>query len=464
MTKRSLMWFRRDLRLGDHPAVLAAADGDAEVLGVFVADDALLRPSGAPRRVFLAGALEALSQQLGGRLLVVHGEPETVIPRLASAIQADAVHCSADYMPYGRQRDQRVEKALNDRGIALIATGSPYAVAPGRVTKPDGTPYAVYTPFSRGWADHGWRAPAGPADHVRWSDATSQDEPDRVEPASLAAPLDDDIAAKLPEPGEQAALETWRRFAENALDDYDGDRNMPDRPGTSRMSVYLKYGCIHPRTLLADLRPRRSKGAGTYGRELAWREFYADVVFHHPESIRKSIDPAIDGMQWDSGPEADARFEAWQQGRTGYPYIDAAMRQLLTEGWMHNRARMGTASFLIKDLHLPWQWGARHFMRHLVDGDVASNNHGWQWVAGSGAQAAPFYRIFNPITQGEKFDPKGEYVRTYVRELGEIPGKAVHQPWQFADGPPSNYPKPIVDHAAERVEALRRFEQRPRVR
>ena len=216
---------------------------------------------------------------------------------------------------------------------------------------------------------------------------------------------------QLPEAGEAAAHRRWQEFLEAAVNGYDGDRDRPDHAGTSRMSPYLKWGCIHPRTLLADLASLKSSGAASYRRELAWREFYADVVHHLPKSLWTSVDPVIDAMSWDDGTEADERFVAWQQGRTGYPYIDAGMRQLLAEGWMHNRVRMGVASFLIKDLHLPWQWGAKHFMEHLVDGDYASNNHGWQWVAGSGPQASPFFRIFNPLAQGEKFDPQGDYVR-----------------------------------------------------
>lgn len=228
------------------------------------------------------------------------------------------------------------------------------------------------------------------------------------------------------------------------------------------MSPYLKWGCIHPRTMLADLGRLRSRGAAAYRRELAWREFYADLVFHRPDSLRRSIDPVVDTMTWDTGTEADARLTAWQQGQTGYPYIDAGMRQLLAEGWIHNRVRMGVASFLIKDLHVPWQRGAAHFLRHLVDGDVSSNNHGWQWVAGSGPQAAPFFRIFNPIGQGEKHDPDGDYVRTYVPELRTVAGKAVHRPWELPGGVPQGYPERIVDHAAERAESLLRWEHRPR--
>jgi len=459
MTSRTLLWFRRDLRLDDHPALLAAAD-DAEVLGVFVADDAVLGVSGAPRRAFLAGSLKALSESMGGRLFVAHGRPATVIPRLARAIEATAVHASADYGPYGRRRDERVAQALRDNDIEWVTTGSPYAVAPGRVRKPDGSRYAVFTPYFRGWSEHGWRGPAGASGNVSWIDPADVDAVKRHDPEELGRPIPDDM--QLPDPGEAAALSRWREFLQDSVKGYDDDRNRPDHDGTSRMSPYLKWGAVHPRTLLADLAKHRSAGAASYRRELAWREFYADLVFHRPESIWNSVDPVVDRIPWDEGREADERLAAWKSGKTGYPYIDAGMRQLLAEGWIHNRVRMGVASFLIKDLHLTWQQGAAHFLDHLVDGDYASNNHGWQWVAGSGAQASPFFRVFNPITQGEKFDPDGDYVRRYVPELRGIPGKRVHRPWDLGDDVPAGYPGPIVDHATERAETLRRWESRPR--
>ena len=462
MTTPAVVWFRRDLRLADHVALIAAADAGAGVLGVFVADDALLTPSGSPRRAFLAGCLTQLSESMGERLLIVNGPPSEVIPRVAAAVGAHAVHVSADYMPYGRRRDEEVAQSLRAKDIELIATGSPYAIAPGRVRKPDGSRYAVFTPYFRSWTDHGWRAPARSGADVSWIDPAEVGDAAvrRRRPEDLAAAVPDTL--ELPEPGEQAAGQRWKQFLADAVAGYDDERDRPDRPGTSRMSPYLKWGCIHPRTMLADLARLRSHGAAAYLRELAWREFYADLVFHRPESLRQSIDPVVDQMTWDYGSEADARLAAWRQGRTGYPYIDAGMRQLLAEGWMHNRVRMGVASFLIKDLHVPWQRGAAHFMRHLVDGDVASNNHGWQWVAGSGPQAAPFFRIFNPVGQGEKHDPTGDYVRRYVSELSGVPGQAVHRPWELPGGAPEGYPEPIVDHAAERSESLLRWENRPR--
>jgi deoxyribodipyrimidine photo-lyase len=220
------------------------------------------------------------------------------------------------------------------------------------------------------------------------------------------------------------------------------------------MSAHLKYGEIHPRTMLAGMVGRGSKGAEAFRTELAWREFYADVLWHRPDSLREYLRPEFARLRY-SPP--GWQLEAWQAGQTGFPLVDAGMRQLLHEGWMHNRVRMVTASFLVKDLHVEWQHGARHFMRHLVDGDVASNTHNWQWAAGSGTDAAPYVRVFNPVTQGLRFDPDGRYVRRYVPELAHLEGSAAHTPWDHSDGYAHGYPQRIVDHAVERQEALDRL-------
>jgi deoxyribodipyrimidine photo-lyase len=251
----------------------------------------------------------------------------------------------------------------------------------------------------------------------------------------------------------------WAEFLATAVDGYGEQRNRPDRPGTSRMSVHLKYGLVHPRTLLADLAPRRSDSAETYTTELAWRDFYADIMFQRPDSARHPYDRAFEALPVATGAAARADFDRWCEGRTGFPIVDAGMRQLRQQAWMHNRVRMIVASFLVKDLHLPWQWGARHFMRMLVDGDLPSNQHGWQWTAGSGTDPSPYFRVFNPVTQGEKFDPDGEYVRAFVPELRGVPGRAVHQPWALPGGVPAGYPEPMVDHKTERLEALARYER-----
>jgi deoxyribodipyrimidine photo-lyase len=290
------------------------------------------------------------------------------------------------------------------------------------------------------------------ASTLRWMDPTDKDGG----PRAVRIPDDEAVDAELPPAGEQAAREQWEAFVDEHLTDYDDLRNRPDRPGTSRMSVHLKYGTVHARTLLADARGDGT-GAASFRNELCFRDFYAHVLWHFPRSARENFDPKFDRITLDTGEEAQEKFERWKDGRTGFPAVDAAMRQLRGEAWMHNRMRMTVASFLVKDLHLPWWWGAKHFMDLLVDGELSSNQHGWQWAAGTGTDAAPYFRVFNPVTQGERFDPQGDYVRRWVPELADVPGKKVHQPWKL-DAPPTDYPAPMVDHKVERQEALARFQ------
>jgi deoxyribodipyrimidine photo-lyase len=285
-------------------------------------------------------------------------------------------------------------------------------------------------------------------------------------PWATGIPSDDaptqDVEVQLPRAGEAAARAAWRRFRDERLPGYREARNLPGMDGTSRLSAYLKYGCVHPRTLLAELADPELRGAAregveTFENELAWREFYADVLWHRPDSAREYLNPQLRGMEYDSGPDSDALVEAWEQGRTGLPIVDAGMRQLLGEAYVHNRVRMIVASFLVKDLHQEWTRGARYFLQHLVDGDLASNNHGWQWVAGTGTDASPYYRVFNPVTQGKKFDPDGAYVKRWVPELRGLDARHVHEPWTAPGGVPAGYPEPIVDHAHERLVSLDRY-------
>ena len=451
MSRASIMWFRRDLRLSDNAALLAARDAadGGHVVGVFVLDPALWKPAGNPRRTFLTGCLDELNAAMDGNLVVRHGDPTRVLPGLVAEIGANSVHIAADTGPYGRRRDREVEKAL--AGTDLVTTGSSYAVTPGRVRKQDGEPYRVFTPFARAWRSHGWRAPAITPRSLSWlSSVDSEPLPRTAQPEGTT----------LPDPGERAAQQVWRTFREENIASYTSERNRPDLNRTSRLSPYLHLGCIHPRSLLADIAGDSSAGVRTFVNEIAWREFYADVLWHHPDSARNYLQPQFEKMTYSSGKAAEENFTAWTQGRTGYPMVDAGMRQLLAEGWMHNRVRMLVASFLVKDLHLEWTRGARWFMQHLVDGDLASNQHGWQWVAGSGTDAAPYYRVFNPVLQGKKFDPNGDYVRRYVSELRDVAGSqdgSIHEPWDLPDGLPAGYPERIVDHFAERDVALERY-------
>jgi len=442
----ALMWFRRDLRLHDLPALLQACSDGTEVLGCFVLDPRLEASAGPRRLQFLGDSLRELHAELNGRLLITRGLPHAIIPQLCAAVGTTAVHVSADFSPYGVRRDHEVAEALAAVGASLIATGSPYLVSPGRVTKDDGTPYKVFTPFFRRWREVGWRAPAR-------SDPRAVSWIDPGEVAGIPDPVDaPDHAAALTSPaGEKAARARWAEFLAEGVEDYAEQRDRPDRPGTSLMSAHLKFGTIHPRTM-ADGLDHRRPGPAAYLRELAFRDFYADVLHQWPGSAWRNFNPAFDAIEVDTGPDAEEAFAAWREGRTGFPIVDAGMRQLSQSGFMHNRVRMITASFLVKDLHLPWQWGARWFLEQLVDGDVASNQHGWQWCAGTGTDAAPYFRVFNPTAQGEKFDPDGDYVRRWVPELAGV--SDVHR---LKGGRPAGYPEPIVDHGAERTEALRRF-------
>ena len=443
------MWFRRDLRLQDNPALLAAAAeaksaGDGLVVPLFVFDPRLWDAAGPVRQAYLVASLRALDEELSGQLLLRHGDPTTMVVEVARAAGATSVHASADFAPYGSRRDLRVAQALGQ--VPLRMTGSPYAVSPGRVTKADGTPYRVFTPFFRAWARHGWRSPAAdaPDDTPWWMPMECDGFPSVPDLGGLV----------LPPAGERAAWERWAAFHSSPLSSYAEFRDRADLDGTSALSHHLRFGEIHPRSLLADL----GDADETFLKELCWREFYADVLHRNPSSARFSLDPRFDEMmRWADGPVADDLFDAWAHGRTGYPFVDAGMRQLRTEGWMHNRVRMVVASFLVKDLHLPWQRGATEFMRWLRDGDLASNAHGWQWAAGCGTDAAPFHRVFNPVLQGLKFDPDGEYVRRYVPELRQLAGKSVHEPWKFADGHALGYPPPVIDHVAERAVAMADF-------
>ena len=438
------MWFRRDLRLGDNPALLTAieaarADGDGRVVPLFVVDPTLWDPAGPIRQTYLVDSLNCLGASVERNLLIRHGDPRSVLPEVVRASGAGSVHIAADFGPYGVRRDHEVEQAID---VPLVRTGSAYAVAPGRVTKGDGTPYRVFTPFYRAWLAHGWRAPAAdiPDDVDWWMPLECQGRPE-------VGPIDIDMPS-LPPAGEKAAWDRWEYFRTALLRDYDENRNRPDLDGTSVLSHHLKYGEIHPRSILVDLGDRDDG----FRREICWRDFYADVLHQRPDSVRSSLDARFDSsMRWN---DDDALFAAWAEGRTGFPFVDAGMRQLRAEGWMHNRVRMVVASFLVKDLHQRWQRGAAEFMFWLRDGDVASNTHGWQWTAGCGTDAAPFYRIFNPVAQGLKFDPDGEYVRKYVPELRHLPGKTAHEPWATIGGYEHGYPEPIVDHKIEREAAL----------
>ena len=424
---------------------LAAAAGP--VVPVFVVDERLWGPSGANRQWFLAGSLADLDAQLEGRLVLRRGNPAEVLAEIAAEAGATTVFATDDFGPYGRARDTAVGEALAARGIATSYRSSNYAVAPGNVFSKTGTAYKVFTPFYKQWIQ---RVPASPAETADLQFGPAVESHGLPKAPSVTA-------SSLPTPGIEAAWDRFDLFKAEIAADYPETRNLPGIDGTSRLSAYLKWGTIHPLQVMDRLGD--SVGEQEFIRQLCWRDFYGEVLFNRPDSAREAY-VAANVVATDSGPKADDRFQAWCAGQTGFPIVDAGMRQLVGQGWMHNRVRMITASFLVKDLHLPWQWGARFFMEHLVDGDLASNNHGWQWVAGTGTDASPYYRVFNPTTQSAKFDKGGDFLRQWVPEIAHLGDKVIHDPSSDPHGAPPAYTAPMVDHAAERLEALARNKNR----
>jgi deoxyribodipyrimidine photo-lyase len=441
-----VVWFRRDLRLGDNPALEAAVGAHRQVVALFVWDPRLTGPAGHPRLAFLRGCVEALGRSLGGSLVVRRGDPARVVPEVAAGTGARAVYCAEDFGPYGRARDERVARALRRHGARLARVGSPYAVAPGRLRTGQGQPYRVFAPYWRAWLAHGWPSPTGRPALGRALLGLPSDPP----PPRWATP------AQLPDPGEEAAWRALRAFVASGVDGYADQRDHLGVDATSRLSAYLRFGCLHPRQLLAHL-DLSLPGHRSFARQLCWREFYADVLFHRPDSARHPYQDGWLAELADQGPLDDGRFRSWVEGRTGYPVVDAGMRQLQAEAWMHNRARMITASFLVKDLGICWQAGARWFMRCLVDGDLASNQHGWQWVAGTGPSPLAYPRLLNPTVQASRFDPDGAYVRRWVPELAGLGPGQLRRPWPGGRLLSAAYPDPIVDHDQRRRELLSRY-------
>ncbi|WP_084105515.1 deoxyribodipyrimidine photo-lyase [Demequina sp. NBRC 110056] len=435
-----LWWARRDLRLHDNPALL-----EAQADGPFAAVAAWTPPlhfwSGR-RRAHLARSLWSLREDTGGALAVRRGDAADVVVGAAREADARVVWATREFSPSGVAEQDAVAAALEDDGRELRLHGSPYAVAPGRVVKGDGTPYKVYTPFLDAWRQHGWRRPADPADPAGFTALDSKDDV-AVDLDQIAAHGDaEDAIEPRHEFREERLIAALEDFIDGDVGSYAEDRDRPDLDATSHLSTALAFGQIHARTVLALLAPLRSDGSRVFQAELAWREFHADTLWNAPQARRESLTPVLDEKDWETGRDADDAFKAWRDGRTGFPLVDAGMRQLAQTGWMHNRVRMVVASFLVKDLRLPWQRGADHFRRTLVDYDHAQNQLNWQWVAGTGRDASPFFRIFNPHAQLERFDPHQRYVQRWIPEL---------------DTP--EYPEPMLDHKAERETTLRLHKQ-----
>ncbi|MBN2043910.1 MAG: deoxyribodipyrimidine photo-lyase [Anaerolineales bacterium] len=442
----SIWWIRRDLRLHDN-LTLHAALAHGAVVPLFVIDPHFELVSNR-RRGFLVNNLHALNADLqarGSRLFVRSGAPAAVLHQVMAETGASRVFAEEDFTPYARSRDDRLQADLPIRLIQGQIVHHPLAIS-----KPDGTPYTVYTPFSKTWK--GLLPP----------DLRPVQVPERIPtPASIPS---ESLPEYPPEPnfptGESEALHRLEDFLsrQQGIFRYDEDRNRMDLDGTSSLSPYLHLGVLGLRTAVYHAlqsiqhAPDKSahKSATTWLNELIWREFYIHILYHFPHVRGGSFRPEYDGIRWHNDP---IDFEAWTEGRTGYPVVDAAMRQLLATGWMHNRARMITASFLVKDLLIDWRRGERWFMQNLLDADLAANNGGWQWTAGTGTDAAPYFRIFNPILQSKKFDPNGDYIRRWVPELAGLSPSEIHAPWERVGAVPG-YPEPVVDHQFARERTL----------
>ena len=460
----TLWWIRRDVRLHDNPALAAAIARGGAVIPVFVLDPAVLasRLHGAAtrRRAFLFASLRELDRDLrarGARLVVRSGPPAQALEALVREAGAQAVVAEADASPYARRRDAAVRHA-----VPLELVGSTSVHHPSEVVKDDGSPYTVFTPFRKAWLAR----PLPSARDVRRAPERFAPVPERIESDVLPP---GESSADFP-PGEAEGRRRLQAFTHGAgapIHCYGAERDRVDHDATSALSPYLRFGMVSAREAVVRALaagagcdgPKARGGADVWLAELVWREFHLSILFHHPGVLRDAFNPRFRRLAYRRAPRDLA---AWQQGRTGYPIVDAAMRQLGATGWMHNRARMIVASFLTKDLLLDWRDGEAWFMRQLLDGDPAANNGGWQWTAGVGTDAAPYFRVFSPVLQAKKGDPEGTYVRRWIPELARVPAPRVHEPWtlspieQRAAGciVGRDYPAPIVEHHRARERAL----------
>ncbi|MCG8346657.1 MAG: DNA photolyase family protein [Chloroflexales bacterium] len=464
-------WLRRDLRLHDNTALAAAShDSDGAVLPVFILDERLLTGRFAsPARVrFMLESLQALERALrerGSTLLFRRGDPQQELLNLAKESSATAVYWNRDYSPFAIKRDSAIKQALGEAGVTARSFKDAVIWELDEILTKEGNPYTVYTPYARRWRQRldaeGFQVHEAPDCQSIDTKLSSAAIPD-------LADLGMDTAQQVIPGGEaegQCLLQEFTDLRRNHnITAYKTDRDMLALPGTSRLSAHLRLGTVSPRAALRaalDVAQHNDaeQGVQTWIGELAWRDFYVQILYHFPHVLRSAFRAQYDALEWENDENL---FAAWCEGRTGYPVVDAAMRQLNQEAWMHNRARMIVASFLTKDLLIDWRWGERYFMQRLVDGDPAANNGGWQWAAGTGTDAQPYFRIFNPTSQGQKFDPDGAYVRRYVPELAQTPTKYIHEPWkmnkeqQRAGGVQigHDYPAPIVDHTTQRQRAL----------
>jgi len=481
MTSSIIHWFRRDLRLNDNLALDAAAQSDALILPIFIFDPAIIESKhvGLPRLAFMLKALESLDaalRKLGSRLWIGYGDPVAIIPKLVAVSAATAIYSNRDYTPFARKRDGEIER-LVDIPVHFYDDG--LLLPPGSVVKDNGDPYTVFTPFKRKWLTFPKgsmvNAPAKDV-FVTVETVTSYLVEGRGD-ARWQSPLKSIPSLSelghaptiaVPEASEQEATQRLENFLSKRVYAYSEGRNElaaqsadDSYMGSSFLSPYLRFGMLSPRqaywgareAYAATQKDNNRESVETWVSELVWREFYTHILYHFPHVAKGSFRTQFDQLEW---RYSDDDLVSWKAGMTGFPVVDAAMRQLQAMGWMPNRARMIVASFLCKDLLIDWRKGERHFMDWLIDGDPAANNGGWQWSAGTGTDAQPYFRIFNPTAQSEKFDPDGKYIRRWIPELRDVPVQYIHAPSEMATFP-KNYPRPIVDRSEARVRALAAF-------
>jgi deoxyribodipyrimidine photo-lyase len=461
--KTVIHWFRRDLRISDNTALGEACKRAETVLPVFIFEDAFRTGPdvGAARLEFLLQSVQSLRKnlaELGHTLIIRRGKSAEILPALCRETGAQAVFANKRYEPYARRRDERITSALLDIGVGFGLFKDAVIWEEQEILNQTGKPYTVFTPYSKAWKA---RPIPSPRPKIKDSKLKTKNFPSNPLPKS-ADEAGHPLTQKIPPGGEHAARELLRKFMAGPVYRYGTGRNFPAVDGVSNLSPHLRAGTIGIRTILAALKKARDKAApaqaascDVYLNELIWREFYTQVLHNFPHVTQGAFRPEYNRLKWSDNRD---HFQAWCEGRTGYPIVDAAMRCLNATGTMHNRLRMIVAMFLTKDLLINWQLGERHFMHRLVDGDMAANNGGWQWSAGTGTDAAPYFRIFNPTSQAEKCDEKGEFVRRWLPELKEFPADIIHQPWE---NPlllsKSKYPARIVLHEEQRDKCLAMF-------
>ncbi len=465
-----IIWFRQDLRIGDNPALAQAVENGAPILPIYILDgeNAGQWAMGGASRWWLHESLTALDASLENQLRVFRGPADTILAELVAAVGAQAVYWNRCYEPWRIARDTRIKQALEDDGVDAQSFNGSLLFEPHTVSKADGTPYKVFTPFYRKGCLVGSPPPPPPLGEIKPTAYFSGDAGDTIASLNLLPTIRwyDSLAEEWT-PGEVGAQARFDAFLENGIQNYKEGRNRPDLRNVSRLSPHLHFGEISPhriwhaaQTLLAI--SQHDQDVDHFLSEIGWREFSHNLLYHWPDLPTKNLQSKFDAFEWRDDDDA---LQAWQKGLTGYPIVDAGMRELWQTGYMHNRVRMIVGSFLVKNLRLHWHHGEAWFWDTLVDADLANNSASWQWIAGCGADAAPYFRIFNPVTQGNKFDPNGDYVRRYVPEIAGLDDKYLHSPWTTPEDVLANasitlgvdYPQPIVDLKATREAALAAF-------